>query len=233
MLEVSNLEAGYGPIQVLHGVSLQVGAGEVVALIGANGAGKTTALLTISGLLRARAGSILFDGREIAGLPPHVIARRGLVQVPEGRQLFAGMTVLENLRMGAYASRGDAEARRLRDVFDLFPMLGDHRAQTVGSLSGGQQQMVAIARALMSQPKLLMLDEPSLGLDPRTTSTVFSVVRGVREMHVSVLIVEQNAVQTLRLADRAYVLESGEIRLSGQPAELLENPALRTAYLGL
>jgi branched-chain amino acid transport system ATP-binding protein len=162
-----------------------------------------------------------------------VIARRGLVQVPEGRQLFAGMSVLENLRMGAYASGGDAEARRLREVFDLFPMLGEHRAQTVGSLSGGQQQMVAIARALMSQPKLLMLDEPSLGLDPRTTATVFSVVRHVREMHVAVLIVEQNALQTLRLADRAYVLESGEIRLSGQATELLEHPALRTAYLGL
>lgn len=233
MLELSDVEAGYGPIQVLHGISLQVGGGEVVALIGANGAGKTTALLTISGLLRARAGSIRFDGREIASLPPHVIARRGLVQVPEGRQLFAGMTVLENLRMGAYASRGNAEDRRLREMFELFPMLGERQAQIVGSLSGGQQQMVAIARALMSQPKLLMLDEPSLGLDPHTTSTVFSVVRHVREMHVSVLIVEQNALQTLRLADRAYVLESGEIRLSGQSAELLENPILRTAYLGL
>ena len=233
MLEVSDLEAGYGPIQVLHGVSLEVGAGEVVALIGANGAGKTTALLTISGLLRARAGSIVFDGREITGLAPHVIARRGLIQIPEGRQLFAGMTVLENVRMGAYASRGDAETRRLGDVFDLFPMLGEHRAQTVGSLSGGQQQMVAIARALMAQPKLLMLDEPSLGLDPRTTATVFSVVRHVRDMHVAVLIVEQNALQTLRLADRAYVLESGEVRLAGKAAELLENPALRSAYLGL
>ena len=233
ILELSHLEAGYGPIQVLHRVSLEVGVGEVVALIGANGAGKTTALLTISGLLRARAGSIRFDGRDITSLPPHVIARRGLVQVPEGRQLFASMTVLENLRMGAYASRSHAEARRLGEMFELFPILGERRTQIVGSLSGGQQQMVAIARALMAEPKLLMLDEPSLGLDPHTTSTVFSVVRHVRDMHVAVLIVEQNALQTLRMADRAYVLESGEVRLSGHAAELLENPALRSAYLGL
>ena len=233
MLTVSNLEAGYGPIQVLHGISLEVGSGEVVAVIGANGAGKTTALLTISGVLRSWAGSIRFDGHDIARLPPHAIARRGLVQVPEGRQLFTGMTVRENLLMGAYATPHAADARRLQQVLDLFPMLADRRAQIVGSLSGGQQQMVAIARALMANPRLLMLDEPSLGLDPRTTTTVFSIVRRVREMNVSVLIVEQNALQTLRLADRAYVLESGEVRLSGAASELLQNPALRSAYLGI
>jgi branched-chain amino acid transport system ATP-binding protein len=233
MLTVSNLEAGYGPIQVLHGISLEVRAGEVVAVIGANGAGKTTALLTISGLLRPRAGSIQFEGREIGKLPPHTIARRGLVQVPEGRQLFSGMTVRENLMMGAYATRHASEARRLEEVLELFPMVGERRTQTVGSLSGGQQQMVAIARGLMAEPRLLMLDEPSLGLDPRTTTTVFSVVRRVREMNVSVLIVEQNALQTLRLADRAYVLESGVVRLSGKAADLLQDPALRSAYLGL
>lgn len=233
MLSVKNLEAGYGRIQVLHRVSLEVRAGEVVAVIGANGAGKTTTLLTISGLLRPSAGSIEFDGSEIGDLAPHSIARRGLVQVPEGRHLFAGMTVLENLVMGAYATRHGSEHRRLREVLELFPMLGDRRAQVVGNLSGGQQQMVAIARALMAEPRLLMLDEPSVGLDPLTTATVFSVVRRIRELNVAVLIVEQNALQTLRLADRAYVLESGEVRLAGKAADLIEDPTLRSAYLGL
>jgi ABC-type branched-subunit amino acid transport system ATPase component len=235
MLEVSNLEAGYGPIQVLHGVSLQVGAGEVVALIGANGAGKTTALLTISGLLRARAGSILFDGREIAGLPPHVIARRGLVQVPEGRQLFAGMTVLENLRMGAYARRGDAEARRLREVFDLFPMLGEHRAQTVGSLSGGQQQMVAIARALLLQPDLLIMDEPSTGLAPKVVKDILLVIKALRDRGMGLLLIEQNVGIASEITDRAYVMAVGNIVHEigrGEWQAFLQDERLVKAYLG-
>ncbi len=233
MLTLARVEASYGHVHVLHGISLEVGEGEIVALIGANGAGKTTTLLTISGLIRPRAGSIRFEGRDVAGRAPHDIARRGLVQVPEGRQLFASMTAIENLRMGGYARSGRDEARRLDEVFALFPMLAERRTQVVGSMSGGQQQMVAIGRALMAEPRLLMLDEPSLGLDPKTTATVFSVVRRVREMGVSVLIVEQNAIQTLRMADRAYVLESGEVRLAGKASELLEDPALRSAYLGL
>lgn len=233
MLEVERLEVGYGLIQVLHGISLEVRAGEVVALIGANGAGKTTTLLTISGLLRPRAGAIRFLGREISGLPPHEIARRGLVQVPEGRLLFPGLTVDENLLMGAYAKRGASLEQRMREVFELFPILSERRRQLVGSMSGGQQQMVAIGRALMAEPRLLMLDEPSLGLDPKTTATVFGVVRKIREMGVAVLLVEQNALQALQLADRAYVLESGELRLAGPAAELLRDPALRSAYLGL
>ncbi len=233
MLSLERVDAGYGHAHVLHGVSLKVGTGEIVALIGANGAGKTTTLLTISGVLRPSRGSIRFDGHDVAGRAAHDIARRGLVQVPEGRQLFSGMTVLENLRMGGYTRGPKDEGRRLDDVFARFPVLAERRTQVVGSLSGGQQQMVAIGRALMGEPRLLMLDEPSLGLDPKTTATVFSVVRRIREMGVSVLIVEQNAIQTLRMADRAYVLESGEVRLSGKASDLAADPALRSAYLGL
>ena len=232
MLWLEGVEAGYGELQVLHGISLEVGAGELVALIGANGAGKTTTLLTVSGLLRPRAGSIRFGEREISGLAPHAITRLGLVQVPEGRQLFAGLTVMENLTMGAYASR-QGWTRRLDQVFELFPILKDRRTQIAGTMSGGQQQQLAIGRALMAEPKLLMLDEPSLGLDPMTTANVFSAVTRIREMQVAVLIVEQNAVHTLRLADRAYVLESGQVALQGKASDLLAQPALRSAYLGL
>jgi branched-chain amino acid transport system ATP-binding protein len=194
---------------VLHGISLQVGAGEVVALIGANGAGKTTALLTISGLLRAGAGSIRFDGREIGGLPPHVIARRGLVQVPEGRQLFAGMSVLENLRMGAYASGGDAEARRLREVFDLFPMLGEHRSQTVGSLSGGQQQMVAIARGLAANPKILAVDEPCLGLAEAIAKRVYDVLAQIHAAGTTLIVVEEAPRRALTLCNQRVEVRNG------------------------
>ena len=232
LLKLNGLTAGYGELQVLHGINLEVGAGEVVALIGANGAGKTTTLLTISGVLRPRAGSIVFDDQDVTGLPPYQIARLGLVQVPEGRQLFAGLTVLENLTMGAYSKR-NGQARRLQEVFELFPILADRQGQVAGTMSGGQQQQVAIGRALMAEPKLLMLDEPSLGLDPITTANVFSVVQRIREMNVSVLIVEQNAVHTLRLADRGYVLESGQVVLQGKASDLLANPGLRSAYLGL
>ena len=232
LLSVDALQAGYGQLQVLHGISLEVGPGEVVALIGANGAGKTTTLLTISGLLRPRAGSIRFAEREISGLAPHAITRLGLVQVPEGRQLFAGLTVMENLIMGAYAI-GAGQARQLDQVLELFPILKQRRTQLAGTLSGGEQQQVAIGRALMAGPKLLMLDEPSLGLDPITTTNVFSVVSQIRELQVAVLIVEQNAVRTLRLADRGYVLESGQVVLEGTASDLLANPDLRSAYLGL
>jgi branched-chain amino acid transport system ATP-binding protein len=232
LLKLNGLTAGYGELQVLHGINLEVGAGEVVALIGANGAGKTTTLLTISGVLRPGAGAIVFEDQDITGLPPYQIARLGLVQVPEGRQLFAGLTVLENLTMGAYSKR-NGQARRLQEVFELFPILADRQGQIAGTMSGGQQQQVAIGRALMAEPKLLMLDEPSLGLDPITTANVFSVVQRIRQMNVSVLIVEQNAVHTLRLADRGYVLESGQMVLQGKASDLLANPGLRSAYLGL
>jgi branched-chain amino acid transport system ATP-binding protein len=177
-------------------------------------------------------GRIEFEGRSLAGVPAHQIVRRGLVQVPEGRQLFPGLTVLQNLEMGAYA--GGAAARgRLGEVLELFPILSEQGSQVAGTLSGGQQQMLAIGRALMAGPRLLMLDEPSLGLDPKTTAMVFEAVNRIRGLGVSVLVVEQNAARTLRMADRAYVLESGEIKLAGPAAELLADPALRSAYLGL
>ncbi|ABG03335.1 ABC transporter related [Rubrobacter xylanophilus DSM 9941] len=233
MLALENVSAGYGNLQVLHGISLEVQPGELVAIIGANGAGKTTTLRTISGFIRPSSGSISFEGEPLAGKRPHDIARRGLVQVPEGRSLFGGLTVLENLSMGGYTRTAAEREEALREVYELFPVLKERRDQPAATLSGGQQQMVAIGRALMARPRLLMLDEPSLGLDPKTTGRVFSVVERIRQTGVAVLIVEQDAVKTLRLADRAYVLESGEVALQGTGSELLEDQKVRSAYLGL
>ncbi len=233
MLTLEDVAAGYGNLEVMHGVTLEVQPGELVAIIGANGAGKTTTLRVISGFIRTGSGSVSFEGESLVGMKPHDIVKRGLVQVPEGRSLFGSLTVLENLSMGGYTkSSGEREAV-LGEVYELFPVLEERRNQTAATLSGGQQQMVAIGRALMAKPRLLMLDEPSLGLDPKTTARVFSAVEKVRETGVAVLIVEQDAVKTLRLADRAYVLESGEVSLEGTGRELLDDPKVRSAYLGL
>jgi branched-chain amino acid transport system ATP-binding protein len=234
LLEVRELVAGYGEVKVLHGVSLQVGAGEVVALVGSNGAGKTTTLRAISGLIKPAAGQVFFDGRRVDGLDPHLIVRLGIVQVPEGRKIFPSLTVLENLELGAYvpeARRYRAESLKL--VFQLFPVLAERSRQPAGTLSGGQQQMLAIGRALMARPRLLMLDEPSLGLAPNVVTEIFRKVSQIRESGTTVLLVEQNVRRALRVADRGYVLENGRVVLEGSGTELLANDHVRRAYLGL
>ena len=233
MLKLEDVSAGYGGLEVVHEVGLRVDPGEIVAIIGANGAGKTTTLRTISGLIRPSSGSITYEGESLVGKSPHEVVKMGLVQVPEGRSLFGGLTVSENLSMGGYTHSAEDRSTSLEEVYELFPILKERGSQPAATLSGGQQQMVAIGRALMARPRLLMLDEPSLGLDPKTTANVFSVVDQLRSDEFSVLIVEQDAVKTLRLADRAYVLESGQVSLKGSGDELLENPKVRSAYLGL
>jgi branched-chain amino acid transport system ATP-binding protein len=234
LLTIENLSAGYEDVRVLHDVSLHVSQGEIVALIGANGAGKTTTLRTISGLLRPRAGSIRFEGQSIHSWPPHRIVEAGLVQVAEGRKLFPALTVLENLEMGSFIRRAKRQrAETLTQVFDLFPRMAERRTQFAGTLSGGEQQMLAISRALMARPKLLMLDEPSLGLAPMIVADIFRVVQEINQDGTTILIVEQNAVQTLNMADRGCVLENGRVVLSGTGAELLQDERIRTAYLGL
>jgi branched-chain amino acid transport system ATP-binding protein len=234
LLKVDKLVSGYGDVQILHEVSLAVEQGEIVALIGANGAGKTTLLKTISGLIRAWGGQIDFDGKSIRNWRSHRTVTAGLVQVAEGRKLFPNLSVRENLEMGSFIRR----ARRNRSsnmniVFEMFPRLEERRRQLAGTLSGGEQQMLAIARALMAEPKLLMLDEPSLGLAPLIVENIFNVIDAINQQGMTVLIVEQNAVTTLAMAHRAYVLENGRIVLSGTGEELLEDERIRTAYLGL
>jgi branched-chain amino acid transport system ATP-binding protein len=234
LLRVSDLVAGYGDINVLQGVSFTINQGEIVALIGANGAGKTTTIRTISGLLRARQGQITFENHPIHNWPSHRIVAAGLVQVAEGRKLFPRLTVQENLELGSFIrSARRNRARNMAHAFDLFPRLQERRTQLAGTLSGGEQQMLAIARALMTQPRLLMLDEPSLGLAPMLVEDIFNVVKTINTEGTTVLIVEQNAVQTLGMAHRGYVLENGLIVLSGTGAELLKDGRIRTAYLGL
>ncbi len=233
MLQIEGLRAGYADLEILHGIDLEVREGEVVALIGANGAGKTTTLKTISGIVRASAGSISYDGSPIHDWPPRRIVADGLVQVPEGRKLFPDLTVNENLHLGAYR-RGRAEAATtMGEVFGLFPLLEERSGQTVGTLSGGEQQMLAIGRALMARPRLLMLDEPSLGLAPMLVTDIFNVIRDIGRRGVTVMLVEQNAAQALQLSDRGYVLESGNIVLQGTGKELLGDDRVRSAYLGL
>lgn len=233
MLQIEGLRAGYADLEILHGIDLEVQEGEVVALIGANGAGKTTTLKTISGIVRASAGSITYDGSPIHDWPPRRIVADGLVQVPEGRKLFPDLTVKENLQLGAYR-RGRAEAdATIGEVFGLFPLLEERSGQTVGTLSGGEQQMLAIGRALMARPRLLMLDEPSLGLAPMLVSDIFNVIRDIGRRGVTVMLVEQNAAQALQLSDRGYVLESGNVVLQGTGKELLGDDRVRSAYLGL
>jgi len=232
-LVVENLKVSYGAIEALHGISLRVEQGEVVALIGGNGAGKTTTLRAISGLLRPTAGQITFDGESIIGTPPHRIVQRGLVHVPEGRGIFANLTVEENLAMGAYA-RHDRQAIRAdhERALELLPRLRERLQQTAGTLSGGEQQMLAIARALLAKPRLLMLDEPSLGLAPQVVEIVFQVIREIAASGTTILLVEQNASMALQAANRAYVIEVGEILMDGPASELAQSDAVRRAYLG-
>ena len=233
LLAVSQLSVAYGGIQAVRDLSLEVAPGEMVCLIGANGAGKTTTLKAISGLIAPQAGSVQFDGQPLTGLPAHEVARRGLALVPEGRGVFPRMSVVENLLMGAY-TRNDRAAivRDLDQVYALLPRLTERRAQLAGLLSGGEQQMLALGRAMMARPRLLLLDEPSMGLAPLMVQAVFDIIRRIAASGVAVLLIEQNAHLALKTCARGYVLETGAITLSGQAAELAANPAVRHAYLG-
>jgi branched-chain amino acid transport system ATP-binding protein len=234
LLEVSGIDVAYGDVRVLHGMSLAVQEGEIVALVGANAAGKSTTINTISGMLRPSSGSIQFRGQRIDHLPPYDIVSLGLVQVPEGRRLFPYMTVLENLDLGAYSLEARQQrAKSLEMVFGLLPILKDRKGQLAGSLSGGEQQMLAIGRGLMAHPRLLMLDEPSVGLAPLMVKQILETVRDVNSRGTTVLLVEQNVQHSLRLAHRGYVLENGRIVLEGRGADLLANPHLKKAYLGM
>ena len=232
MLAVRNLRAGYGKVDVLRGVSFDVSAGECVALIGANGAGKTTTLKCICGLIGVAAGTIEFEGRRIDGLPGHAIVRRGITMCPEGRQVFPEMSVLENLEMGAHTRRDKQQASDVESTMDLFPVLRSRARQSAGTLSGGEQEMLAIGRALMAKPRLCIFDEPSLGLAPKIVAEVEQTLARIKSMGMTVLLVEQNASMALRLADRAYVYEAGEIVLHGTGAQLQTHPEVSKAYLG-
>ena len=232
-LELDNLHAGYGRVEVLHGVSLHVDEGEIVSILGANGAGKTTTLQTVSGLATWMSGAIRLRGEDIHRLPSHEIVTRGLAQSPEGRRVFGALTVLENLRLGAFTIRDRESAARTRDwIFELFPRLYERREQLAGTLSGGEQQMLAIGRALMCKPKMLLLDEPSMGLSPLLVQEIFSIIHDVNQSGVTILLVEQNAKMALEIANRAYVLETGSIVMSGDAHELANNDQVRKAYLG-
>jgi len=234
LLDVRDLWVAYGQILALRGVSIAVERGQIVALIGANGAGKTTTLNAICGLRAIRNGRVVLDGRDLADVPAHRLPALGLVQVPEGRRIFGRLTVMENLRMGAFSRRDgeDAVGRDLERVFELFPRLRERRDQLGGTLSGGEQQMLGIGRALMASPKVLLLDEPSMGLAPRLVDQIFDAVHAVNEQGVTVLLVEQNAFMALEIADLAYVLESGEVVLEGKGLDLLDNEEVKRAYLG-
>ena len=234
LLTVEHLHAGYGPIEVLKDISLEVNEGEIVTMIGANGAGKTTTLMTISGAVRARAGRIVWAGREIQNLPPHEIVRFGLCQSPEGRKIFPRLTVLENLELGAYTRNDTAGIKQdINHAYELFPILRERKDQLGGTLSGGEQQMLAVARALLGRPKLLLLDEPSLGLAPLIVLKIFDVIRRLNaEEGMSVLIVEQNARLALKLAHRGYVMETGTITMSDSASSLLNDQRVKDAYLG-
>ena len=234
MLQITDLHVAYGAIQALSGVSLEINAGEIVTLIGGNGAGKTTTLRAVSGLLRAKSGAVRFAGEDITGLAPHTIVARGLCHVPEGRMIFANLTVAENLAMGAYLSTDPARDERNREfVFATFPRLKERLTQTAGTLSGGEQQMLAIGRALMGNPRFLMLDEPSLGIAPRLISTIFEKIVEINRSHgITILLVEQNANLALEVSSRAYVLETGRIAMQGESKTLRDDPRLRATYLG-
>ncbi len=231
MLKLQSVHTSYGPIMALKGINIEILAGELVSLIGSNGSGKTTTLMTISGILKPASGDILFEGRSIKHLPPHEIVKMGICHVPEGRRIFQGLTVSENLEIGAFLNKQDYQ-RNLEMAFELFPLLKDRRSQIGGTLSGGEQQMLAIARALMSKPRLLLLDEPSLGLAPIMVSKIFRTIKEINLEGVTVLLVEQNAKAALRLARRGYVLENGKVTLQGGGEELLQNEDVKKAYLG-
>jgi branched-chain amino acid transport system ATP-binding protein len=234
LLDVSHLAVSYGAIDAVRDASLRVEAGEIVAVVGANGAGKSTLLSCLSGLVRPKAGTAVYEGRNLAGMRPPEIVAAGLVQVPEGREVFARMTVRENLDLGAWRRRDrSVVARQLDEMLERFPILAGRRDELAGNLSGGEQQILAVARGLLAAPRLLLLDEPSLGLAPKLVDQVFEIVEGIRSTATSVLLVEQNALQALARADRAYVMESGTTTLTGTGKELLGNPEVRLAYLGL
>jgi branched-chain amino acid transport system ATP-binding protein len=234
MLQLEDVHVGYGPIEALHGISLRVEAGTIVTLLGGNGAGKSTTLRTISGLLTPTAGRITFEGRPIHGRPPHAILGLGIAHVPEGRQIFPNLSVWENLRLGAFRTRGTGHVmERLEAVFQQFPVLRDRARQLGGTLSGGEQQMLAIGRALMTEPRLLMLDEPSLGLAPLYVQRVVDIVQTLNRQGMAILLVEQRAQAALRIAEQGYVLETGRIVLADSGARLLDNEDLKRAYLGI
>ena len=235
MLNVTDINVYYGAIHALQGVSFHVDEGEIVSLIGANGAGKTTSMHTVSGLLRSKTGDITFLGESIAKVEPNLIVRRGLAQVPEGRRIFSNMTVQENLEMGAFirpSSESKLIEQDLESVYIRFPRLRERRRQQAGTLSGGEQQMLAIGRALMSRPKMLLLDEPSMGLSPILVQEIFSCIRQVNESGTTILLVEQNAKMALSISNRAYVLETGKVILEGKASDLLDNEQVKSAYLG-
>ncbi len=233
MLEIKDLEVYYGMIQAIKGVSFEVNQGEVIALIGANGAGKTTILHTITGLLSPKKGSVLFEGTDITKVPAHKIVSMGMAHVPEGRRVFSELSVLENLKMGAYTRKNKAEVEEaLQGVYKRFPRLEERKNQMAGTLSGGEQQMLAMGRALMSKPKIILMDEPSMGLSPILVNEIFDIIQAVSKSGTTVLLVEQNAKKALSIADRAYVLETGNITLEGNAKDLLENDSVKKAYLG-
>jgi len=232
MLSLSDISVSYGMISAIKGISLEVRTGEIVALIGANGAGKSTTLMAISGVAAPASGRLEYEGADITGMPPHAIVGRGISQVPEGRRIFPRMTVRENLEMGAFLRNGKRLAEDLDRVYTLFPVLEERSGQLGGTLSGGEQQMLAIGRALMSRPKLLLLDEPSLGLAPIIVSRIFRIIEEINRQGTTVLLVEQNASAALRLAARAYVLETGRIVMQGPASDLANDPGIRKAYLG-
>lgn len=233
MLEVKDLEVYYGMIQAIKGISFEVNQGEVIALIGANGAGKTTTLHTITGLLSPKKGSVMFEGTDITKIPAHKIVSMGMAHVPEGRRVFAELSVYENLKMGAYTRKDKNEIEEsIANVYKRFPRLEERRNQMAGTLSGGEQQMLAMGRALMSKPKIILMDEPSMGLSPIFVNEIFDIIQAVSESGTTVLLVEQNAKKALSIADRAYVLETGKITMSGNAKDLLKDEAVKKAYLG-
>ena len=233
MLEVKDLEVYYGVIQAIKGISFHVDKGEIIALIGANGAGKTTTLHTVTGLISPKNGHVLFEGKDITKIPAHKIVSMGMAHVPEGRRVFAELSVYENLKMGAYTRKDKNEIEEsLKNVYKRFPRLEERKNQMAGTLSGGEQQMLAMGRALMSKPKIILMDEPSMGLSPIMVNEIFDIIRSVSESGTTVLLVEQNAKKALSIADRAYVLETGSIVLEGKAKDLLEDDSIKKAYLG-
>ena len=233
LLEINNLEVHYGVIHALKGISFEVNEGEIIALIGANGAGKTTTLHTISGILQASSGNIIYDGKDITKVQAHKIVNLGISQVPEGRRVFAQLSVLENLKLGAFIRKDkDGIEEDLRNIYERFPRLEERKNQLAGTLSGGEQQMLAMGRALMSRPRIILMDEPSMGLSPIYVSEIFDIIKSINKDGTTVLLVEQNAKKALSIADRAYVLETGKIALSGDAKNLMNNDTVKKAYLG-
>lgn len=233
MLEVKDLEVYYGMIQAIKGISFEVNKGEVIALIGANGAGKTTTLHTITGLLSPKKGSVMFEGKDITKIPAHKIVSTGMAHVPEGRRVFADLSVYENLKLGAYTRKDKENLNKdLESIYERFPRLAERKNQSAGTLSGGEQQMLAMGRALMSKPSIILMDEPSMGLSPILVNEIFDIIESISKSGTTVLLVEQNAKKALSIADRAYVLETGKIVTSGKASELLEDDSIKKAYLG-